>query len=97
MRTVRFATSFGAALGIGIAVIALSLTEPSPFGITILALCPILFLGSTLYIKSKLLLYLVTIVGNGVIYGILSALVGWTFLIFQRLTTRNYDNREKHS
>lgn len=76
-------------MGVGIAVVMLSLTEISPFAIMILSLCPSFYLGSTLYIKSKTLLYVLTIVGNGVFYGALSAIIGAGFVLFQRLTSRN--------
>jgi hypothetical protein len=33
-------------------------------------------------------------VGNAVLYGALSALVGMTFVLFQRLTARNRNSRE---
>jgi uncharacterized membrane protein YgaE (UPF0421/DUF939 family) len=63
MRTVRFAAIWGATLGIGIAVVMLSLSEIKPFSDTVnavivivtVSLCPIFLLGSTLYIKSKTL------------------------------------------
>jgi hypothetical protein len=97
MRTVRFAATFGAALGVGIAVVLLSVSEMNLFSDTVdaiimivtVSLCPIFLLGSTLYIKSKILFYAVTIVGNGVFYGISAAIIGLGFALFQKLTARN--------
>jgi uncharacterized membrane protein YgaE (UPF0421/DUF939 family) len=74
MRTVRFAATWGAALGIGIAVVMLSLSEIQPFSdtanamtiILTLSLCPTFLLAHTLYMKSTILLFIITIVGNGV-------------------------------
>jgi hypothetical protein len=87
MRLVRFAATWGAAIGIGIAVVALSLAEISPFAIVTLSLCPIFFL--TLHIKSKILVFIITIIGNGVFYGVSGAIIGLLFVLFQRLTARN--------
>jgi hypothetical protein len=89
VRLVRFAATWGAALGIGIAVVMLSLKEISPFAIMTLSLCPIFYLGSALYIKSNILLYVVTIVGNGVFYGISGAIIGLGFALLQRIIAHN--------
>ncbi len=48
-------------------------------------LCPTLLLGHTLFINSTILLYIVAIVGNGVLYGIASAIIGLGFALLQRL------------
>jgi len=85
-------------LGIGIAVVLLSLREISPFAIMTLSLCPIFYLGFTLYIKSKILLYVVAIVGNGVLYGISGAIIGLGFAL-QPAPARNRNEEgesEKH-
>ncbi len=89
MRLVRFAAVWGAALGIVIAIVVLSLTEISPFAIVMLTLCPIFYLGSALYIKSKILLYIVTILGNGVFYGFSGGIIGMGFALLRRLTAHN--------
>jgi len=67
----------------------LSLTEISPFAIMTFSLCPIFYLVSTLYIKSKILLFIITIVGNGVFYGVSGAIIGLGFALFQRATARD--------
>jgi hypothetical protein len=89
MRTVRFAAAFGTALGIGIVVILLPLSENPIIAIVIFSLCPSFYLGSTLYIKSKVLLYVVTIIGNGISYGALGAFLGAAFVLLQRPTARS--------
>jgi hypothetical protein len=89
MRTVRFAATFGAAVGIGIAAILLPLSENPIILIVMLSLCPSFYLGSTLYIKSKVLLYVVTIIGNGISYGALGAFLGAAFVLLQRLIARS--------
>lgn len=107
MRTVRFAATWGAALGIGIAVVMLPLSEIKPFSDTVnaviaivtVSLCPIFLLGSTLYIKSKILLYVITIAGNAIFYGIASATIGLGFALLQRATAPNRNEEgesEKH-
>jgi len=95
MRLVRFAATWGAALGIGIAVVMLSLSEIQTFSDTVtvmimvatVSLCPTLFL--TLHIKSKILVFIITIIGNGVLYGISGAIIGLGFALFRRATARN--------
>jgi len=81
----------------------LSLTEIQPFSGTVnamimivtVSLCPIFLLGSTLYIKSKILLYVITIAGNAIFYGIASAIIGLGFALFRRATARNRNEEEE--
>jgi uncharacterized membrane protein len=90
MQTVRFAAICGATLGTGIAVVLLFLVEikqDPALGMVTFSLCPVFALG--FLIKSKILFYIVMIVGNGISYGILGAIIGLVFALFQRLTARN--------
>ena len=73
----------------------LSLSEIQTFSDTVtvmimvatVSLCPTLFL--TLHIKSKILVFIITIIGNGVLYGISGAIIGLGFALFRRATARN--------
>jgi len=73
----------------------LSLSEIQTFSDTVtvmimvatVSLCPTFFL--TLHIKSKILVFIITIIGNGVFYGISGAIIGLVFALFQGLTARN--------
>jgi len=85
MRTARFAATFAAAIGIGIAIVMLFLREISPFAIMTFSLCPSFYLVFALNIKSNILLYVVMIIGNGVFYGISGAIIGLGFTLLQRL------------
>ena len=107
MRIVRFAATWGAAIGIGIAVVMVSLSEIQTFSdivtvmimVATVSLCPTFLLGPTLHIESKILLYVITIVGNAIVYGIASAIIGLGFALFQRVTARNHNEEgesEKH-
>jgi hypothetical protein len=96
---VRFGATWGAAIGIGIAIVMLFLREISPFAIMTFSLCPSFYLVFALNIKSNILLYVVMIIGNGVFYGISGAIIGLGFALFQRATARNHNEEgesEKH-
>jgi hypothetical protein len=98
MRIIRIGAIWGAALGIGIAVLMISLDELGPFSVPVngfveratFRLCPLFILGFSTYVKSNASLYLVTIGGNAVLYGTLFAVIGLGVALFRRLAARNH-------
>lgn len=90
MRTVRFSAIFGAVLGVGIALVLLSLAEIKQdpvIWIVMASLCPIFVLGFS--VKNTILFYVIAIAGNGVFYGVSAGIIGLVFALFQRLTARS--------
>ena len=99
MRTVRISATWGAAVGIGIAVLMISLDRLGPFSAslegfinkTIFMLCLPYILGFTSLVNSTASLYLVTIAGNAVLYGALFVIVSLCVALFRRVAARNED------
>jgi len=94
MRIIRTGATWGAAVGIGIAVLMISLDQLRPHSVpvegfinrTIFVLCPPYILGFTGYVNSATSLYLVTVVGNALLYGAVFAVIALGVALFQKYT-----------
>jgi hypothetical protein len=89
----RIGATWGAAVGIAIAVLMISLVESRPFSVpvngfidrAIFRLCPLYILGFSSYVKSMASLYLITVAGNAILYGALFAILGLGVVLFRKL------------
>jgi hypothetical protein len=82
VRIIRIGATWGAAVGMGIAVLMISLDRLRPFSApvnwfvkrTIFILCPPYILGFTSFVNGMTLLCIVTVAGNALLYAALFAL-----------------------
>jgi hypothetical protein len=92
---IRNSALTGAAVGTGIAVVMISLNHLRPFSIavndfidrTIFKVCPLYVLGFSNDIPNKAVWFIVTILGNAVLYGALFALIASGVVLFRKVTS----------
>lgn len=87
--------AIGAAVGIGIAVLMVSLDEMRPFSVPVnvfiehatFRLCPLFVMGFSSAVKSMASLLIITALGNALLYGVLFAVfaVGLGLLVRMKL------------
>jgi hypothetical protein len=90
----RIRATWGAAVGIGIAVLMISLDQLRPHSApvesfinrTIFMLCPPFMLGFTEYVNSTTSLYLIAVAGNALLYGAVFAVIALVVTPFQKYT-----------
>jgi hypothetical protein len=83
----------GAAVGSGIAAVMILFDRLMPFSIpinsfmdrAIFMLCPFYILGFSNYVSSMTTLFLVTILGNALLYGFLGVLIAAGVVLFRRV------------
>ncbi len=86
----------GAAVGAGIAVLMISLDQLGPFSVpvnsfidrAIFRLCPFYALGFSRDVTSKTTWFLITIIGNALLYGALFALIALVIALLRKSTVR---------
>lgn len=92
MRIIRIGAIWGAVVGAGVALLTTLYVEFRPFSAglgnvvnrLIFMLCPFLILGFTRFVNSTAGLYLITVVGNAILYAILFAAISLGSVLFKK-------------
>jgi len=92
---IYFRSLMGSALGTCIAVFLIAAENIHPSGLLdklILTFCPLYILGFAPFVKSYIELWVITLVGNAIIYGIIFTVGASLFLLFKSAWKRLNDS-----